>query len=46
VRIYRDESEDARWRSLSAGYLRAAARSQQRISAADAKIIAAIGGNE
>jgi hypothetical protein len=46
VRIYRDESQDSRWRSMSADYLRAAARSQQRISPADAKIIAAIGGNE
>jgi hypothetical protein len=46
VRIYRDESEDARWRAKSAEYLRAAARSQQHISPADAKIIAAIGGNE
>jgi hypothetical protein len=46
VKIYRDESQDARWRTLSADYLRAAARTQQRISPADAKIIAAIGGNE
>jgi hypothetical protein len=46
VKIYRDDSQDARWRTLSADYLRAAARTQQRISPADAKIIAAIGGNE
>jgi hypothetical protein len=46
VKIYRDDSQDARWRTLSADYLRAAARTQQRISPADAKIIATIGGNE
>jgi hypothetical protein len=46
VRVYRDETIDQRWRTLSAGYLRDAARTQQRISPADAKIIAAIGGNE
>lgn len=46
VRVYRDDKVDQRWRALSAEYLRAAARSQQRISPADAKIIAAIGGNE
>jgi hypothetical protein len=46
VRIYRDETVDSRWRALSADYLRAAARDQKRISAGDAKIIAAIGGNE
>jgi hypothetical protein len=46
VRIYRDESEEARWRAKCAEYLRAAARTQQRISPNDAKIIATIGGNE
>ncbi|MFN2480001.1 MAG: hypothetical protein ABR554_00775 [Pyrinomonadaceae bacterium] len=46
VRIYRDESQEARWRSMSADYLRAATRDQQRISPNDAKFIATIGGNE
>ena len=44
VRIYRDETADARWRTLSADYLRRAAREEQRISAHDAKVIATIGG--
>ncbi|HEX8635212.1 MAG TPA: hypothetical protein VF703_13780 [Pyrinomonadaceae bacterium] len=42
VRIYRDEAADARWRALSAEYLRKAARESQRISQGDARIIAAI----
>ncbi|HZH91122.1 MAG TPA: hypothetical protein VEX70_10965 [Pyrinomonadaceae bacterium] len=42
VRIYRDEAADARWRALSAEYLRKAARESQRISDGDARIIAAI----
>ncbi len=42
VRIYRDEAADARWRTLSAEYLRQAARESQRISDQDARIIAAI----
>jgi hypothetical protein len=46
VRIYRDDSQEARWRAMSADYLRAAARDQKRISAGDAKIIATIGGND
>jgi hypothetical protein len=46
VRIYRDETMEERWRTMSADYLRAAVRDQKRVSPADAKIIAAIGGNE
>jgi hypothetical protein len=46
VRIYRDERVEERWRAMSADYLRAAVRDQKRVSPADAKIIAAIGGNE
>jgi hypothetical protein len=42
VRIYRDEAADARWRTLSADYLRKAARESQRISGGDARIIAGI----
>jgi hypothetical protein len=42
VRIYRDQAADARWRALSADYLRKAARESQRISDGDARIIAAI----
>jgi hypothetical protein len=45
VRIYRDESEEGRWRALSADYLRRAASERQRVSPDDARIIAAIGGN-
>jgi hypothetical protein len=44
--IYRDEAQDARWRSLSADYLRRAAGEQQRIAPATAKIIATIGGEQ
>ncbi|MGI9107601.1 MAG: hypothetical protein ACR2G4_15290 [Pyrinomonadaceae bacterium] len=44
VRIYRDEAADSRWRTLSAEYLRKAAREEQRISTHDAKVIATIGG--
>jgi hypothetical protein len=46
VRIYRDEAADARWRTLSAEYLRKAARESQRISDGDARIIAAISATE
>ena len=46
VRIYRDEAADARWRTLSAEYLRKAARESQRISAGDARIIATISAAE
>lgn len=46
VRIYRDDTQETRWRAMSAEYLRAAARDQKRISAGDAKIIATIGGND
>ncbi|MDQ1589501.1 MAG: hypothetical protein QOG71_128 [Pyrinomonadaceae bacterium] len=46
VRIYRDEAADARWRTLSAGYLRKAARESQRISNGDARIIATISASE
>ena len=46
VRIYRDEGADARWRTLSAEYLRKAARESQRISDGDARIIAAISATE
>ncbi len=46
VRVYRDDKVEQRWREKSAQYLRAAARSQQRISPADARVIASIGGNE
>ncbi|HZH32445.1 MAG TPA: hypothetical protein VEY11_16900 [Pyrinomonadaceae bacterium] len=46
VRIYRDETADARWRALSASYLRKAARESQRISEGDARIIASISAAE
>jgi hypothetical protein len=46
VRIYRDEAADARWRALSAQYLRQAAREAQRISTHDARIIATISAME
>jgi hypothetical protein len=46
VRIYRDEASGAEWRALSAQYLRRAAREEQRISQADARIIATISVNE
>jgi hypothetical protein len=42
VRIYRDEAADARWRALSAQYLRQAAREAQRISTVDARFISTI----
>jgi len=42
VRIYRDAAEDARWRTLSAQYLRQAARESQRISDKDARFITTI----
>jgi hypothetical protein len=46
VRIYRDEAAGGEWRSLSADYLRRAAREEQRISPKDAQIISTIGGND
>jgi hypothetical protein len=46
VRIYRDEAADARWRALSAQYLRQATREAQRISTNDARIIATISAME
>lgn len=46
VRIYRDEAADARWRALSAQYLRQATRESQRISTNDARIIATISAME
>ncbi|HEY0101563.1 MAG TPA: hypothetical protein VGB76_21735 [Pyrinomonadaceae bacterium] len=46
VRIYRDEAADARWRTLSAQYLRQAKRESQRISTSDARIIATISAME
>ncbi|HEV2799167.1 MAG TPA: hypothetical protein VGW12_01650 [Pyrinomonadaceae bacterium] len=46
VRIYRDAAADARWRALSAEYLRRAARESQRISQGDARIIATISATE
>jgi hypothetical protein len=46
VRIYRDRAADARWRALSAEYLRKAARESQRISDGDARIIATISAAE
>lgn len=46
VRIYRDEAADARWRALSAQYLRQATRESQRISTTDARIIATISASE
>jgi hypothetical protein len=42
VRIYRDETADARWRTLSAQYLRQATREAQRISTGDARFISTI----
>lgn len=44
ARIYRDDAQDARWRALSADYLRRAAREEQRIAPDTAKLIASIGG--
>ena len=44
VRIYKDEAQDARWRQLSADYLRRAAREEQRISQDDARVIATMAG--
>jgi hypothetical protein len=46
VRIYRDQAADARWRALSAQYLRQATRESQRISTNDARIIATISAME
>lgn len=46
ARIYRDTAQDTRWRTLSADYLRRAAREEQRIAPDTAKIIATIGGDQ
>ncbi|HLL75076.1 MAG TPA: hypothetical protein VK421_07395 [Pyrinomonadaceae bacterium] len=46
VRIFRDEAAGDVWRTLSADYLRRAAREEQRISPKDAQIISTIGGHE
>jgi hypothetical protein len=46
VRIYRDEAADARWRAMSAQYLRQASRESQRISTNDARILATISASE
>ncbi len=46
ARIYRDAAQDTRWRTLSADYLRRAAREDQRIAPDTAKIIATIGGDQ
>lgn len=46
VRIYRDGATADEWRTLSAQYLRRAAREEQRISHSDARVIASISGNE
>ncbi|HEX8071036.1 MAG TPA: hypothetical protein VF546_13860 [Pyrinomonadaceae bacterium] len=45
ARVYRD-APDERWRALSADYLIRAAREEQRIAPATAKIIATIGGGQ
>jgi hypothetical protein len=42
--IYGDKAQEERWRTLSAEYLRRAAREDQRIAPATAKIIAEMGG--
>ncbi len=44
VRIYRDDTLNSEWHDLSAQYLRTATREAQRVSAADAKLIAAMSG--
>ena len=46
ARVYRDGQQAERWRTLSAEYLRRAAREEQRIAPATAKIIATIGGGQ
>jgi hypothetical protein len=45
ARIYRD-AQDERWRTMSADYLIRAAREEQRIAPATAKVIATIGGGQ
>jgi hypothetical protein len=44
LRIYRDAGLDARWRSLSAEYLRLAVKQEQRIAPSDAKVILSVIG--
>lgn len=44
LRIYRNQQFDARWREMSAEYLRLAMREEQRIAPADAKAILSVTG--
>jgi hypothetical protein len=44
LRIYRDAKLDARWRAMSAEYLRLAVKQEQRIAPADAKVILSVIG--
>jgi hypothetical protein len=44
LRIYRDQRTEARWRQMSAEYLRLAVREDQRIAPADAKAIMSVTG--
>jgi hypothetical protein len=44
LRIYRDAKMDARWRAVSAEYLRLAVKQEQRIAPADAKVILSVIG--
>jgi hypothetical protein len=44
LRIYRDPQLDARWREMTADYLRKAVREDQRIAPADAKAIISVIG--
>lgn len=43
--VYENQNLDARWRNLSAQYLRQAVKEEQRISANDAKTVMEINGN-
>jgi hypothetical protein len=42
LRIYRDQKTEARWRELSAEYLRLAVREEQRIAPSDVKAITSV----
>jgi hypothetical protein len=44
LRIYRDPQLDARWRQVTAEYLRRALREEQRIAPSDAKVILSMVG--
>jgi hypothetical protein len=44
LRIYRDAKLDAKWRTLSAEYLRLAVKQEQRIAPSDAKVILSVIG--